>query len=512
MLLAASAGTVVAGDYNQWRGPNRDGVVPDGVKLADAWPAEGPKLLWESEFIPSNDDGGHGSVVVADGKAYLSVVWHEDKPTETRAIDDLVLRELGYRGTSNLGKELVAKMEADRMSLSPRLRGGKLDEWIANWRSENLDKKQDQVLGSWIESRFKKGKAAFPISVLDRLNQIRKRRFANQEEMEAWVKAQDFGEDLNEKIFRAVPNTMKVASDTVVCLDLESGKTLWKAESPGEATGRNSSSTPSVMDGRVYAVGSTHAYCVDAETGKVIWATELKAQGAATSPLVLGDKVYFVAGGLMALERETGKLAWEQKDVSGNNSSPAIWHHDGKDWLIVNERKSVACVDSENGNVLWHATGGGDSTPAISGDYMVAYSRKEDLGFAGYKLSLTGAEVLWSHVLGARRSQSSPVIVGEYAYLLGADNHLCVNLETGSVAWVDKLRSNITSPLVADGKIYLVSNNGSDLMMLRAGTASREELGKARIKALWCASPCITDGRLLLRAEDKVKCYDLAAK
>ena len=54
----------------------------------------------------------------------------------------------------------------------------------------------------------------------------------------------------------AVPPTMKVADDVVICLDLDSGKTLWKSKSPGEATGRMASSTPCVAGGRVYALGA----------------------------------------------------------------------------------------------------------------------------------------------------------------------------------------------------------------------------------------------------------------
>ena len=84
-------------EWPQWRGPDRNGVVVDGVSLLKAFPKEGLEKLWTSEFIPSDDDGGHGSVVVANGRVYMAIVWHTDVPTKTRAIDDLVLRKLGNR-------------------------------------------------------------------------------------------------------------------------------------------------------------------------------------------------------------------------------------------------------------------------------------------------------------------------------------------------------------------------------------------------------------------------------
>ena len=68
LLLGASSSTVVAVDWNQWRGGDRNGVVKDSVPLLSFWPEGGPKLLWRSETIPSGDNGGHGSVLVEGDK------------------------------------------------------------------------------------------------------------------------------------------------------------------------------------------------------------------------------------------------------------------------------------------------------------------------------------------------------------------------------------------------------------------------------------------------------------
>ena len=94
MLLAMTpAGR--ANDWPQWRGPQRDGNQIETSPLADQWPASGIKRLWDSEEIPADDDGGFGSPIVVGGKVYVSVVWHRDVETETRAIDDLVMRQIG---------------------------------------------------------------------------------------------------------------------------------------------------------------------------------------------------------------------------------------------------------------------------------------------------------------------------------------------------------------------------------------------------------------------------------
>jgi len=106
-------------DWPQWRGPQRNGVLLSGPALANAWSVEGPTKIWESEPIPSDDEGGHGSVVFADGRVYVSVVWHRDEPSDTRTITDLILRvRLNHQNPSALGKPLVEKIELTRDSLS----------------------------------------------------------------------------------------------------------------------------------------------------------------------------------------------------------------------------------------------------------------------------------------------------------------------------------------------------------------------------------------------------------
>jgi hypothetical protein len=51
-------------DWPQWRGQNRDGIATDCPLRS--WPVTGPKLLWKSDFIPANLEGGYGSVSIAD--------------------------------------------------------------------------------------------------------------------------------------------------------------------------------------------------------------------------------------------------------------------------------------------------------------------------------------------------------------------------------------------------------------------------------------------------------------
>ena len=507
----AAPGLLPGADWNQWRGPLRNGVLPDSPRLLDAVPAEGLQELWASEEIPSGDEGGLGSVVTAGGKAFLSLVWHRDVPSETRTIDELVLRKLGHQGTGGLGKELVAKMETTRETLNPTLRGKKLDEFIEQWITDNLDKKQKQLYGGFIGGRFRKGKLAIPLADYDKIQKAQDKPFASAAEFQKWIDAQEFPDHVKQAVLDAVPPTRRVAEDTVVCLDLATGKTVWKAKAPGEPRGRSCSSTPAVIDGKVFALGSAQVYCLDASTGKQLWATPLPGKAPGSSPLVSEGVVVANVGKLAGYDAASGRELWRQEKVGGGNSSPVPWSAAGRALVLCNSRNEITAVDLQTGAIVWATPGGGDSTPAISGDILVAQVRNPKTAFAAVKLSATGAERLWSHAFDPLRTQSSPIVHDGLAFLMDDNLHYCWELATGKLKWEAPVPSTIASPALADGKIFVLVNNGNNLQIVRATGAERVDLGKANVRATWCPSPTVADGKLLLRMKDRVKCFNLAA-
>jgi len=512
LSLSLAPQLFAASDWPQWRGPERNGVLSGGPSLAETWGSDGPAKLWESEPIPSDDDGGHGSVVVADGRAYLSVVWHRDEPSETRTITDLILRvRLNHQNPAALGKELVDKIESTRESLPPTLRGAKLDEFTEKFIDENLDKKKKEILGGFVRSRFKKGKLAIPLPDYEKLMKRVEKPFASQLEFETWVKSQGFADHVQQSVLEAVPASKRVAEDTVVCLDAKSGKTLWITKAPGEPKGRNCSSTPCVAGGFVFAIGSTHLYAVNTETGKLVWSQPLPTKAPGSSPMVSDDKVIIQAGKLAAYDAATGNPLWEQPKITGTNASPAFWKNGSAGLIIANSRSELAGVDPKTGEIRWTAPGGGDSTPAVKADNVTVLSSKESIGFATYRLSSNGVELLWNHPTDARRSQSSPLIFEDHAYLFEDGEHRCVHLPTGKIMWTQKISSSITSPVLADGKIFSVINNGNTLMMMKADPQGRVELAKANVRALWIPCPTVADGKIFVRAREGVRCYNLSS-
>ena len=54
-----------AGDWPQWRGPNRDGISKE-TGLLKEWPADGPSLVWKA----TGAGGGYSSFAVTGGRIY----------------------------------------------------------------------------------------------------------------------------------------------------------------------------------------------------------------------------------------------------------------------------------------------------------------------------------------------------------------------------------------------------------------------------------------------------------
>ncbi|MCB1064435.1 MAG: PQQ-like beta-propeller repeat protein, partial [Verrucomicrobiae bacterium] len=473
LSLLSTAHAALA-DWPQWRGPSRNGVADSDAKLpAELTEENAPKKLWESETIPSDHDGGHGSVAVAGGKVFISVVWHRDVPTETRRIDGRALSDLGHRGTGGIDPAVVAKMETDRENLSRRLRGAALDEWAEAWVKENLDEKTQLSLGSWVIGRFKQGSAAIPLVVFEKLTAIGKREFANQAEVEAWVNEQGFAPEIAQKIIAAIPSTVKQADDVVLSVNADTGETIWKFTTPGSPSGRGSSSTPAVYDGKVYAALSDHLYALNAETGEEIWRAPLAKKGPASSPMAVGDRVYLQQNALTAFDIATGKELWQNKDASGANPSPAIWSDGDRAVILCNGTKSLVGVDAESGATLWTTDGGGDSTPTVSGDYVVIASKEEGKNLIAYRMKPDGSgpDQLWTKDFLARRYGSSPIIFNDKVYHLGSDRHLCVDLASGETVWDRPASSSISSPVLADGKLCVYENRGGFLAMLSTEAA-----------------------------------------
>ena len=511
-LLAEGPAAQPAADWAQWRGPQRDGTAGASPALSTNLPVKGPVKIWESEKIPTYNDGGLGSVAVAGGAAVIYSNWKYRDPILTRTLNDDGLRQLGWL-PEKPPEDLLTAMETTRLSderaaLPPDQVNAWVDKWLAEHiQNEDLKKK----FWGYAQDRLRKGRAAMDWTVIDKLVAIRNKTFATQPEMETWLKDNGFEDKAKADVLRVVPTTVEKANDVVLCFDAATGAVKWRAQLPAEPRGWDNSATPCLADGRCYILATGgQLLCLDMKDGSVLWKGKAAAGSGSSSAAVLDGRVYVVAGGLMAFDAADGSVLWKQPAVGHSHASPVFWRKDDRVYILCNSGNELACVAPADGAVLWKtAPGGNNSTPVVSGDFAVVQG--EGSGLTAYRLAPDKAEKLWNMAHNDRGS--SPVIRDGYVYVLsggGGMKAMCVKLESGQVAWEEKLpNTEIGSPILADGKLLSLINGGKELYMLAATPEKYALLAKTTVDAANCTSPAIVCGKLYLRTNQGVACYDL---
>ncbi len=520
-LLIVGNTVQAEGNWPQWRGPNRDGVAAKGPALLAAWPAKGPKKVWQSDPIPIGKEGGYGSIVVADGKAYLFVGLKE--PMITRRIDggNRWAIDLGIapEGTEMLPDALGKASEAARLSPPGNLQNNEdLQTWVTGWITKNLKEDEQKKFGPFVKKRLTDGNRAIPLALYSKLEEARKKEFANQAELEKWLKEHEIQGPQRETVLRLVPTVNAGTKDTIFCLDAKTGKTLWKKEYPnapmpdGESSG---SSTPAVYDGRCYASGCLALYCLDAKDGTEKWKSAPTNYGPnCSSPLLVDGMIVVRSGsklGLAAYDAKDGKLVWSENKIAsgrGCSSSATAWVNDGKSYILCNDDKQVFCLEAKTGKKLWSVPGGHAGSPVVSGDYLITAG-----GRAAYKMTPEKAEKVWD--LGGV-SGTTAVIFDGHVYACSGRHFTCTKLVgDGKPLW-DQVGNFSGGPWVeygssvlADGKLFTIGEGGL-LTMIKASPEKFELLGQvANSGAADCTTPAIADGMMFVRMKSGVACFDL---
>ena len=65
VVVMVTAGSSLAADWPQWRGPNRDGKSAD-TGLLKQWPENGPPLVWRNDKL----GGGYSAPSIASGRVF----------------------------------------------------------------------------------------------------------------------------------------------------------------------------------------------------------------------------------------------------------------------------------------------------------------------------------------------------------------------------------------------------------------------------------------------------------
>ena len=65
------------------------------------------------------------------------------------------------------------------------------------------------------------------------------------------------------------------------------------------------------------------------------------------------DRQRGTAHGLVAFDLRTGKQRWHVPNCIAGVSSPVVWTHQGKRYIIAAGPTRAVCIEPETGKVLW---------------------------------------------------------------------------------------------------------------------------------------------------------------
>lgn len=350
--------------------------------------------------------------------------------------------------------------------------------------------------------------------------------------------------------------------ECVSCYALADGSLLWRHgyeqrhEDLGGMGKPGPRSTPTVVDGRVYAQGAAgKVVCLEGRDGTLVWEQDVcellkitrtarktlegysylvenssLAWGRAGSPLVVDDLIYIPGGGptggpfqtLVALDKSTGQVRWTAGDEMIAYGSPGFGTLAGQDQVLLVAERTAFGFEPRTGRVLWaHRRPGSSNAAANCSQVTVVDDRRmlltKGYGLGGELVEVTAGEefslrTLWKSSRVLTTKFSNPVIFQGHVYALSDGFLECVNLETGKLIW--SLREKFGhGQLLLVGEHLVVHSEFGNLGIFPA--SPEKPAGVTRIptiKGLCWNTLALAGNKLIVRSDLEMACLELPVR
>lgn len=311
----------------------------------------------------------------------------------------------------------------------------------------------------------------------------------------------------------------------IVCLDRATGKELWrdvalnmKPRVPTHQQNTYASETP-VSDGEyVYAYFGMHGlFCYDLN-GQQVWKKDLGTYpmmmgwGTSSSPVLDEERIFVQVDNeeksfIVALNKKTGDEVWrESRGERSNWGSPLLWKNSKRSELVTPGSQKVRSYDPSSGKLLWELNLGGgrcNTTPVADGDVLYVGVSGMPGGGGGFGRPGGGPPGGGAPPGGGGRPGGGGGRGGGgalFAVKAGGSGDITPKAGATSsdgVLWALKAGPGMASPLVYQGYVYILEQNGGMVSCYNAQTGKAEYV-KERIpqaRAFW-ASPWAYDGKI----------------
>lgn len=467
LALFASAGALVVHaaepteDWPQWRGPQRDGISQSKGLLKE-WPKEGPKLAWQVD----NVGVGYSSLAVQGDRIYT--------------LGDLDGVEHVLALSASDGKRLWAVQPGPAASLL-ELRVAEEFKQLDRNQDGQVDEREALERFGWEFNRFDRpveGEAARRLA--DRSAALFKQL---DKDADGKMSLAEAGNALRDRFERAdledkAASPEKLASDRTAALvqaaDKDSDGRITRQESRGTPLdrifGRADEKDPATNKGDdVLTVAEIEKYFAKSEPGRdgVLTAAELAEFFQREKPA--GD------GQLNLAELRAYYGGYRNGMGDGPRGTPTI---DGDRLYVEGGNGDVACLDSRNGQTLWHASltkGFGGSVPGwgysespLIVDNMVIVTPGGKQGTLVALDKLTGAKIWHSEGLDEPAHYASPLVAQiagtRQIVQFGSRSVFGVSPDDGKLLWKYASPANGTAnccmPVVDEDLVFASSSYG----------------------------------------------------
>jgi len=311
-------------------------------------------------------------------------------------------------------------------------------------------------------------------------------------------------------------------TDTVWCLNAESGEVLWQRSYPCDAGIYTSGAyggpraTPTVDGKNVYTLSHDgQVFCLDADSGKVVWSKNLRKElsakpprwGFAGSPLVEGKLLILNMGTSgVALDKASGKIVWKTGSETSGYTTPVSFTMGRTRCVAICNVNSLVVLNAADGKEIWRqerkvAYDVNAADPIISGNKMFISSGYRK-GCALLRIDGEKPTVLWQNKEMSNYFNNCVLWKG---HIYGFDRFnrtrlKCLDFLTGDVKWSQRLGKKDCALMIADGKMVIMEGLGT-LIVAEASPAGYKELGRAKVLSGICWSvPVLSDGKIFCRS------------
>lgn len=343
-------------------------------------------------------------------------------------------------------------------------------------------------------------------------------------------------------VFLNIATALTTGDLELWCVERTKGEVVWKRPMGGgnNLQRKQTMASPSpVTDGTaVWVMTGTGILKAFDFKGTDLWSRNIQADygrfglnwGYASSPLLYQGALYVqVLHGmktddpsyLLKIDAKTGKTVWRVErptnavlESPDSYTTPALLQYEKTTEIVITGGDVVTGHDPETGKELWRMDGLNPrndrnyriiASPLVANGIVIAPTRNTPMLAikSGGRGDITASHLLWSFDQGP--DVPTPVSDGKLLYVV-RDNGVvhALDLQTGKVVWgPERLKNDnySASPTLADGKIYITSENTGVTSVFTAGPKF-ELLAENPSNEYTLSSISVSEGQLFLRTDN----------